>query len=102
MYPPNGSSAPNRAAAGSRVGSPCELIATPSGSSCPSRSRSAISVPMNAEVPISSTTGPLADGMPNAIGLVPSTGRAPPNGATLRDELAVWMPTRSASAIISQ
>ncbi len=51
---------------------------------------------------MSSTTGPREDGMPKAIGLVPSSRRAPPNGATLRDELAVWMPTRSALAIISQ
>ena len=44
---------------------------------------------MNAEVPMSRTTGPRDDGMPKAIGLVPSAGRVPPNGATLRAEAAV-------------
>jgi len=50
---------------------------------------------------MSRTTGPRDEGMPNAIGLVPRTGRVPPNGATLRAEAAVCMPTRSAWAIIS-
>ena len=50
---------------------------------------------------MSKTTGPRDDGIPKAIGLVPSAGRVPPNGATLRAEAAVWMPTRSALAIIS-
>jgi hypothetical protein len=44
---------------------------------------------MNAEVPMSNTTGPWDDGNPKAIGLVPSAARAPPNGATLQAELAV-------------
>ena len=70
----------------SRVGSPSGPIATPSGSSSPSRSRSITSVAMNAEVPMSSTIGPREEGTAIAIGLVPSAGlrcrRAAPPAAS--------------------
>ncbi len=56
---------------------------------------------MKAEVPMSNTTGPSADGRPKAIGLVPSAGAIAPGGAVERTELAVCSPTRSALAIIS-
>ena len=50
---------------------------------------------------MSKTRGPAAVGSPIAIGLVPSAGRVPPNGATAREELTVWRPTRPAAAIRS-
>jgi hypothetical protein len=50
---------------------------------------------------MSSTTGPRDYGMSKAVGFVPNAARVPPNGATLRAELAVWMQTRFALAIIS-
>ena len=56
---------------------------------------------MKAEVPMSSTSGPSAPGRAKAIGLVPSTARAPPCGATAAPLLAVWIATRWARAIIS-
>jgi hypothetical protein len=57
---------------------------------------------MNADVPMSITRGSPCAGKPNAIGLVPSAGRVPPNGATLRGEATVWITTKPARAIISQ
>ncbi len=83
------------------VGSPLGPMATPSGSSSPSRSRSITSVIMKAEVPMSSTMGPRDEGIAIAIGLVPSTASMPPGGATSRELAAVWIATRPALAIIS-
>jgi hypothetical protein len=57
---------------------------------------------MNADVPMSMTSGSPAVGKPKAIGLVPSAGRAPPNGATAGGDATVWITTRPARAIISQ
>ena len=50
---------------------------------------------------MSKTRGPRDDGSPKAIGLVPSTARVSPGGATLGAEPALWIPTRPALAIIS-
>jgi len=43
---------------------------------------------------MSKTIGPRDDGRPKAIGLVPSAGRLPPGGATVREEPAVWIPIK--------
>src|SRR5262249_38692965 len=43
---------------------------------------------------MSSTIGPRDEGTASAIGLVPSTGRMPPGGATSGELDAVWIATR--------
>ena len=60
------------------------------------------SVAMNADVPMSMTSGSVAVGKPKAIGLVPRAGPAPPNGTTMGGAATEWITTRPARAIISQ
>ncbi len=50
---------------------------------------------MTDAVPISHTTGPLVDGNPIEIGLVPNSGARLPGGSTCGLALQVWIATRS-------
>ena len=84
LYPPSNvlMAPPSMAALGSSVMFPLPSMATPWGIFFPAVRASRSPKKEYAEVAMSSTTGPLAVGMPTPMGFVPKTGSMAPLGAT--------------------
>src|SRR5699024_465667 len=96
--PPNGSSAPSRAARASVVGSPSGPSAHPGGSGSPRRAASRTLTHAASLAAWSNTRGPRGWGIAKASGFVPAIGDADPNTLMSAGEFAQARAISPASA----